>query len=232
MNTSPDDTSSPQFSLFKDCLAKRLIARGGILEASSTSASGEDDKEDLDDFTLYLTSEVWSSLPQKVHSATYETRHDVPALGDGPGFTLDTILSPVFVDTLASIGVMDAADVAGRLLSKVVEDYMAEACAPPPVWSKTRTTECEICEREVPLTYHHLIPREVHAKVLKKKWHPESMLNSVAWLCRPCHSAVHHVASNEELAKSLYTVELLLEREDIQRWRKYATKQRFGVKRG
>lgn len=49
---------------------------------------------------------------------------------------------------------------------------------------------------------------------------------------RPCHSAVHHVASNEELAKSLYTVELLLEREDVQRWRRYAAKQRFGVKRG
>ena len=52
------------------------------------------------------------------------------------------------------------------------------------MWSKTRTTECEICEREVPLTYHHLIPREVHDKVRKKKWHPEAMLNSVAWLCR------------------------------------------------
>ncbi len=52
------------------------------------------------------------------------------------------------------------------------------------MWFKTRTTECEICEREVPLTYHHLIPREVHDKARKKKWHPEAMLNSVAWLCR------------------------------------------------
>ena len=47
----------------------------------------------------------------------------------------------------------------------------------------------EICEREVPLTYHHLIPREVHDKVLKKKWHPEAMLNSVAWLCRYAQSS-------------------------------------------
>jgi len=43
---------------------------------------------------------------------------------------------------------------------------------------------------------------------------------------------VHRVASNEELAKEYFTVERLLGREDIQKWRKYAAKQRYGVKRG
>lgn len=174
-----DDTPSPQFSLFKDCLAKRLISRGGILETTVD----HDADEDLDDFTLYLVSEIWPSLPQIIREATYETRNDVPT-PDTPAFPLDTCVSPAFVDTLVSFGVPDATDAALVLLRKVVEDYLEETCAPPPVWSRTRTTECEICEREVPLTYHHLIPREVHAKVLKKKLHPESMLNSVAWLCR------------------------------------------------
>ena len=32
--------------------------------------------------------------------------------------------------------------------------------------------------------YHHLIPRSTHHKVLKKGCHPETMPNSVAWLCR------------------------------------------------
>ena len=53
---------------------------------------------------------------------------------------------------------------------------------------------------------------------------------TTAGTARPCHSTVHRTASNDDLAKSLYTVDLLLEREDIQRWR--AAKQRFGVKRG
>lgn len=35
------------------------------------------------------------------------------------------------------------------------------------------------------------------------------MLNSVAWLCRACHSFVHRLASNEELAKGYYTVDLI-----------------------
>ncbi len=43
---------------------------------------------------------------------------------------------------------------------------------------------------------------------------------------------MHGVAGNEVLAREFYTVELLLAREDIQKWRKYAAKQRFGVRRG
>ena len=84
----------------------------------------------------------------------------------------------------------------------------------------------------MPLTYHHLIPREVHKKVLKRGWHEEAVLNSVAWLCRPCHSMVHRMESNEELARRWYTVEKLLEREDVQRWRVWVGRQRWGVRRG
>ncbi|KIP04889.1 hypothetical protein PHLGIDRAFT_75151 [Phlebiopsis gigantea 11061_1 CR5-6] len=215
------ETLSPQFSMFKDALARRLISRPGFADESS-------DPSELEDFTLYLADEVWPILPEPLRAATYYSRDSVPPVDD---LSLDST-PPGFADTLTSCGLSDDADGAMALLRRVLDDYVVEACAPPPVWSKTRTTECEICERAVPLTYHHLIPREVHARALKKKWHPEEMLNSVAWLCRPCHSTVHRVASNEELARSWYTVEFLLEREDIQRWRAYASKQRFGVRRG
>ncbi|RPD53789.1 hypothetical protein L226DRAFT_517642 [Lentinus tigrinus ALCF2SS1-7] len=220
---------SVQYSTFKDCLARRILAEPGITEASTD----QDDADVLDDFTSYLSEEIWPTLPPALRSATHETRDQVPDIDDLP---LETTTPPSFVDTLSSYGLVpsdsDGHEVAVAFLRKVLRDYLEEACAPPPVWSKTRTTECEICEREVPLTYHHLIPREVHDKVVKKKWHPEAMLNSVAWLCRPCHSVVHRVASNEVLAREFYTVELLLGREDIQKWRKYAAKQRWGVRRG
>jgi hypothetical protein len=41
---------------------------------------------------------------------------------------------------------------------------------------------------------------------------------------------VHHVAPNEVLAKEFYTVELLLQREDIQKWQKYQAKQRWSIR--
>ena len=168
--------ASPQFTLFKDCLAKRLVAKSGVLDESQT----EESATDLDDFVSYLCLEVWPGFPQKFRDATHENRTSVPIVD-----SLKLVNTPTsFIDTLTSCGISDDSESALVFLKKVLEDYLSEACAPPPMWFKTRTTECEICEREIPLTYHHLIPRETHAKVLKKKWHSESMLNSAAWLCR------------------------------------------------
>ncbi|KAL7277952.1 hypothetical protein ACG7TL_007902 [Trametes sanguinea] len=225
MDSRTSTDADAQFSSFKDALARRVLAQPGI---GHDQADPEADADVLDDFASYLAQELWPSLPPAVREATYENRTSVPDVDDLPLENIPTS----FADTLASYGLVEDEESAIAFLRRVLQDYVAEACAPPPVWSKTRTKECEICEREVPLTYHHLIPREVHDKVRKKKWHPDSMLNSVAWLCRPCHSAVHHAADNETLAREFYTVDRLLEREDIQKWRKYAAKQRFGVRRG
>ncbi|KAF8885176.1 hypothetical protein BD779DRAFT_694907 [Infundibulicybe gibba] len=220
MNTTPS-----QFSIFKDCIAHRLLTRPGHGQEDHFTPTELDE-----DFASYLAQESWPVLPPALRTATYETRSAIP---DDPTISraLDTT-SSAFVDTLISYGYASDTEESLQFLFKAIEAYISDACAPPPIWSTTRETECEICEREVPLTYHHLIPRSTHAKVLKKKWHPESMINSVAWLCRPCHSAVHHVATNEDLALNYHTVELLLGREDIQRWRRYAAKQRYRVKRG
>ncbi|KAJ6589455.1 hypothetical protein B0H19DRAFT_923850 [Mycena capillaripes] len=221
--------SSPQFIILKDCFAQRLLSfpelqnPTGTLEPSSTAET------ELDDFSSYLAQEVWLSLPLIFREASYESKSQIP--DDFDSVPLDS--TPVsFADTLISYGIASDIEASQTFLRKVLTDFLDQACAPPPVWSSTRGKECEICERQVPLTYHHLIPRSMHTKVLKKKWHPTSMLNSVAWLCRPCHTVVHQVATNEDLAQNYYTVSLLLQRDDIQRWGKYASKQRFGIRRG
>lgn len=96
------------------------------------------------------------------------------------------------------------------------------------MWAQTRAAACELCERGwVPLTYHHLIPRSVHAKAAKRGWAAEWELNKVAWLCRACHSFVHSVAGNEELAREWASVERLAEREDVQRWVKWVSRVRW-----
>ncbi|EAU81632.1 hypothetical protein CC1G_02648 [Coprinopsis cinerea okayama7 len=211
-------TETSQFSLFKDCLASQLLSKPDFSNAA--------DDSELDEFASYLAEEAWPILPQSYQEATYEARDSI--LPSIDSISLDNV-SPSFVDTFISYGLAPNADHddAVKFLYKVIGEYVEQACAPPPVWKATRATECEICEREVALSYHHLIPRSTHAKVLRRGWHPESMLNKVAWLCRACHSAVHRVATNEELAQHYHTVELLLVREDIQRWRAYAAKQKW-----
>lgn len=163
--------SSLQFSTFKDCIARRILSH------PETQAQ---DSSELNDFSSYLASEAWSTLPSEIHIASYSKDAPIP---DADSIPLDATTT-AFIDTLIAYGFASDPDEALSFLRKALKDYISDACAAPPPWSATRTSECEICERDVPLTYHHLIPRSTHVKVLKKKWHPEEMLGSVAWLCR------------------------------------------------
>lgn len=184
-----------QYEISNDCLARHIIAKSPSASTySSESPEDSDDGSQLSDFSSYLSHEVWPTLPPSFHNASYETRSSLPDPDTDPDSdsmsTVTTLrlesIPTSFSDSLISYGICDDWDSAVEFLRKVVVDYLHEACKPPPVWSATRKDhkECEMCEREVPLTYHHLIPRSMHARVLKKGWHPEPMLGSVAWLCR------------------------------------------------
>lgn len=107
-------------------------------------------------------------------------------------------------------------------LEKVLSGYITTTILPLPEHdfsSDAKATGCQICEREhLPLTYHHLIPRQMHAKAVRRGWAQQWELQKVAWLCRACHSFVHKIATNEELARELNTIETLVERDDVRRW--------------
>ena len=135
-------------------------------------------------------------------------------------------------DTLLSYGLLSEPGDLPRLLEPVFSSYITTATTAPPEFSPgDRGDECEICGREhLPLTYHHLIPRSVHAKAIKRGWCKEWEVNRVAWLCRPCHSFVHRCAGNEELAKEWYSMDLLMEREDVQKWAGWVSKIRWKKK--
>jgi hypothetical protein len=193
----------------------------------------------LSDANQFLASEIFTSLPTDLQTLSYAALQHTPSLEDRyatplPRTTLDALTTtlPVSVpESLTVYGLIpDAADTPD-FLNRVVGEYVAGTTRPPPVWATTRTDACEICERDwIPLSYHHLIPRGVHAKVRKKGWHDEWMLNSVAWLCRACHSFVHRMATNEELAREWYTVDRILERQDVQEWAKWVGRVRWKAK--
>mmetsp|Transcript_15536 Transcript_15536/g.19891 ORF Transcript_15536/g.19891 Transcript_15536/m.19891 type:complete len:196 (-) Transcript_15536:552-1139(-) len=89
---------------------------------------------------------------------------------------------------------------------------------------------CEMCERFMPLTRHHLIPREEHKKY-KKMGYTHEVLNTCALICRPCHSAVHRTHDNATLASEYNTVDALMADENIVRFVKWARKQRLRTTR-
>lgn len=198
------------------------------------------DAEELAEFIDYLAQEIFTNLPTDLRAITYSTWLNSPSLQttyiDPPSpSTLHKILDPLPVsitDTLTTYSLLQDKDTF-EFLNPIVTAYISTVLTAPPPACLTRqlATECEICDRSwIPLTYHHLIPRGVHAKVLKRGWHTEDQFENVAWLCRACHSFVHRIASNEELAKDWYTVDRLLEREDVRAFAKWVGNVRWKAK--
>ncbi|RII06337.1 hypothetical protein CUC08_Gglean009557 [Alternaria sp. MG1] len=221
---------------------KSEVMKQESTEANTGGSEEGTDAEDLGEFIEYLSTLIFPSLPHELRTLTHTIFKDSPNLQDLyttplSASTYTTLLQripPTAIDSLESYGLLpptsDSID-QHNLLTPLLTTYISAVTAPPPIWSSTRATACELCGRDwVPLTYHHLIPKAAHARVRKRGWHTEDKLNSVAWLCRACHSFVHRLAGNEELARSFYTVELIQvggveedveKRESVEGWVKW-----------
>lgn len=85
---------------------------------------------------------------------------------------------------------------------------------------------CELCKREVDLTEHHLIPREMHNKKwCRKMFDSTERQQRKAYICHDCHSAVHRFIDNKTLAKEYNTIEKLLENKDVKKFVKWVGKK-------
>ncbi|CAG8567844.1 16803_t:CDS:2 [Cetraspora pellucida] len=88
----------------------------------------------------------------------------------------------------------------------------------------------EVCQNEqehMPLTFHHLIPRVMHKRVVKKGlFTKEECLTRGTNICRPCHSACHKMISHEKMAYEYNTVDKLLEHEGVIKFVTWVSKQK------
>lgn len=196
---------------------------------TSTVVEPTRDAEELAEFTEYIASLIFDSLPPELQTMTHhiwaanptiQEKYSLPLTGaDISTHGIDNFLDATVSESLIAYGIISppAEDIT-NLLASVLTSYLTAVVTPPPppCMSKGKITECEICERDwVPLTYHHLIPRFVHEKAVKRGWHTKEDLQNVAWLCRACHTCVHRFASNEDLARKYFTVNRLLEEEEV-----------------
>ncbi|KAL7542187.1 hypothetical protein ACHAXR_011586 [Thalassiosira sp. AJA248-18] len=140
--------------------------------------------------------------------------------------------------------------------------------------------ECELCERCIKLTRHHLIPKSTWPRMKKRLWNAAPVIESlhslslrknkmgdeqqeqqlqekkkllqgklgmanpsnlpttithvnvraylsqVCLLCRQCHSSIHRIHTEWELATQYNTMEQLLECEEVVKFGRWANKQR------
>lgn len=99
----------------------------------------------------------------------------------------------------------------------------ARATRPPP----PQDGRCALCEQPVPLSFHHLVPRRVHAQRWARARDDAHMLNVLGiWICRPCHDFLHAQFSERELGERLDSLDRLREEPRIARHLAWASRQR------
>lgn len=188
----------------------------------------------------YLASEIYDGLPEPVRTLNHfvianDSRLAGTYSDPVPKETLERLVvtTPVAVtDSLTAYGLLEGPP-GLKASASPLEDFLADvyagyitALTTDPDRSVHESTpqkpsECELCGREwIILTVHHLIPRETWPKAVKRGWiaNEEEGHRRIAWICRACHNLVHKIASNEELARHYNSVELLEEREDVQKF--------------
>jgi len=75
---------------------------------------------------------------------------------------------------------------------------------------------CELCQRDINLSFHHLIPRTLHSrKWFQKNFSREEMALGLM-LCKDCHDAVHRFIPEKNLGTDFNTKEKLLAHEKVQ----------------
>ncbi len=86
---------------------------------------------------------------------------------------------------------------------------------------------CSICEREKPLTFHHLIPKKNHKnKWFRKNFELGEMRNSGIYVCRDCHNKIHQVFGEKELGKTYNKRELITAHPEIKKFAVWIRKQK------
>lgn len=87
--------------------------------------------------------------------------------------------------------------------------------------------KCEICERNLITTEHHLIPKKNHKnKWFVKNFDKDDMQNRKIDVCADCHPMIHKfIPSEKELGRHYNTLEKLMAHEKIYNFIEWIKKQ-------
>ena len=98
----------------------------------------------------------------------------------------------------------------------------------PPAIPEDR--RCRLCERPSHLTFHHLVPKQMHGKrPVRQRYSEQALRHHGIWICRQCHDFVHATFDPRTLATQLDSLEALRLEPAVIRHVAWASKQRRRV---
>jgi len=74
---------------------------------------------------------------------------------------------------------------------------------------------CALCQRDIPLTFHHLVPRTLHSRKWFKKTFSKEELSSGIDVCCDCHDAIHRFIPEKLLGTNYNTLDKLLSHDKV-----------------
>lgn len=80
---------------------------------------------------------------------------------------------------------------------------------------KPHITKCQLCHREIPLTFHHLIPRTLHSTKWYRNNFSKEQLQSGIYVCPECHNTLHKFIPEKEMGRIYNTLEKIKEHEKV-----------------
>lgn len=90
---------------------------------------------------------------------------------------------------------------------------------------------CETCQREVELTFHHLVPKKMQTKKPIIRFHKNvDLMHFGIWVCKDCHKKIHKRFTHHQLATQYFTLSRLMEDYKFQQFVGWVGKQNKRVK--
>lgn len=97
---------------------------------------------------------------------------------------------------------------------------------PELLWCQPATDRCETCGRQVPLTFHHLIPKKLHRRPRFKKHYSTKQLQAGIRVCRTCHNGIHRQFDEMTLGQHYPSLMAIHLQPDLQRHFQWAARQK------
>ena len=92
---------------------------------------------------------------------------------------------------------------------------------------------CLFCHRNLPLTFHHLIPKSLRKKLWIQRQFTKKDQQDGILICRDCHDALHKMISRKECATEYNTPTKILEHPHFSKFIQWVqTQDKFRFKQG